>query len=96
MDQLSSSPSPRDPARSAVIKARFQTLGTVASAVLFIASLVVLWHIVSDVGIEGIRSALANANREQLMIAGGFTILSYLLLTFYDVLALKQLGVTMP
>lgn len=96
MDQLSSPPSTRDPARSAVIRSRFQKLGTVASAVLFIASLVVLWHIVSDVGIEGIRSALANANREQLMIAGGFTALSYLLLTFYDVLALKQLGVTMP
>lgn len=93
MDQPSSNASD---VRSAVMRARFQKLGTVASAILFVASLVVLWHIVSDVGIDGIRSALANANRQQLMLAAGFTALSYLFLTFYDVLALRQLQITMP
>jgi uncharacterized membrane protein YbhN (UPF0104 family) len=95
MDQ-SPSPLPETEVRSAVMRARFQKLGTLASAILFVASLVVLWHIVSDVGIEGIRNALANANREQLLIAAGFTALSYLFLTFYDVLALRQLQITMP
>lgn len=95
MDQPPSS-SPPDDVRSAVIRARFQRLGTLASAVLFIASLVVLWHIISDVGLAGIKSALTNANREQLMMAAAFTALSYLFLTFYDVLALRQLQIKMP
>lgn len=95
MDQPSS-PLSQSEVRSAVMRARFHKLGTVASAILFIASLAVLWHIVSDVGLEGIRNALVNANRQQLMMAAGFTALSYLFLTFYDVLALRQLQITMP
>lgn len=95
MDQSSSPLNPSE-VRSAVMRARFHKLGTVASAILFAASLAVLWHIVSDVGIDGIRNALTSANRQQLLMAGGFTALSYLFLTFYDVLALRQLQITMP
>lgn len=75
---------------------RFAWVGTAASLLLFLISLGVLWHIVSDVNTAELRAAFTAATREQLSLALGFTALSYLLLTGYDALALRQLKVPVP
>jgi uncharacterized membrane protein YbhN (UPF0104 family) len=66
-------------------------IGTAASMLLFVASLVVLYEILTTVELAEIQAAFSNASRRQLAMAGVFTVLSYALLTFYDVLALRQL-----
>jgi uncharacterized membrane protein YbhN (UPF0104 family) len=64
--------------------------------VLFAASLVVLWHIVSEVNLAELRAAFAAASAGQLGLALLLTGASYLLLTCYDALALRQLGSDLP
>ncbi len=69
-------------------------IGTALSGLLFAASLVVLYNILSNVEMAEIQAAFSNASRRQLAMAGVFTVISYSLLTFYDVLALRQLRAT--
>jgi len=69
-------------------------LGPLASTVIFGASLVVLWHIISQMEPGQLAGAFANASLRQLGLAAGFTALSYLLLTGYDALALRRLGLS--
>ncbi len=57
---------------------------------------VVLWYIVREIQPGELASAFANASLRQLGLACGFTALSYLLLTGYDSLALKRLGLSIP
>ena len=64
--------------------------------VIFAASLVVLWFIIREIEPGELAGAFANASRRQLGLALGFTALSYLLLTGYDALALKRLGLSIP
>lgn len=71
-------------------------LGTLASLLLFAAAIAVLYRILSDVKVEDVREAFANASRHELALAAGFTAISYTLLTFYDMLALRQLKVQVP
>jgi uncharacterized membrane protein YbhN (UPF0104 family) len=75
---------------------RFAWVGTVASVAIFAASLVVLWHIVSDVDANELRGAVAAAGVRQIGIALLLTMVSYGLLTCYDALALRQLKVHVP
>jgi uncharacterized membrane protein YbhN (UPF0104 family) len=75
---------------------RFAWIGTAASLLLFTASLFVLWHLVSEVEYAEVHAAFTAATARQLGLALGLTALSYLLLTCYDALALRQLGVAMP
>jgi uncharacterized membrane protein YbhN (UPF0104 family) len=75
---------------------RFAWLGTAASAILFGASLVVLWHIISDVDPSELSGAFTAASLRQISLAVLFTALSYMLLTCYDALALRQLGLKIP
>src|SRR3954452_20374736 len=77
-------------------KRSYAWLGTAASLLLFVASMAVLYRILSEVKIEDIRDAYANATRSQLWLAAAFTVLSYSLLTIYDLLALRQLKVVVP
>ncbi|WP_181300788.1 lysylphosphatidylglycerol synthase domain-containing protein [Bosea sp. 124] len=77
-------------------RSRWWWLGPLASIVIFGASLVVLWYIVQEIEPGELAGAFANASLRQLGLAGGFTALSYLLLTGYDALALKRLGLSIP
>src|SRR3954463_15479304 len=70
---------------------RFAWIGTGASILLFGISLVVLWHIVSDVDMAEVRGAFTTASGRQIGLAILFTAVSYSLLTCYDALALRQL-----
>src|SRR5919199_2598342 len=75
---------------------RFAWIGTAASMLLFSASLVVLWHIVSDVDLAELTSAFTAASGRQLGLAVLFTATSYGLLTCYDGIALWQLKFHVP
>jgi uncharacterized membrane protein YbhN (UPF0104 family) len=77
-------------------RSRWWWLGPLASVVIFGASLVVLWFIVKEIEPGELAGAFANASLRQLGLACGFTALSYLLLTGYDALALKRLGLSIP
>jgi uncharacterized membrane protein YbhN (UPF0104 family) len=77
-------------------RSRWWWLGPLASLVIFAASLVVLWHIVREIEPGELGKAFANASLRQIGLALAFTALSYLLLTGYDALALKRLGLSIP
>src|SRR5690606_17540151 len=75
-------------------RSRWWWLGPVASGLIFAASLVVLWYIIQEIEPGELTGAFANASLRQLGLAVAFTALSYLLLTGYDALALKRLGLS--
>ena len=75
---------------------RYAWIGTAASVLLFSASLVVLWHIVSDVDLAELKTAFTTASARQIGLAVLFTAVSYCLLTCYDALALRQLALRVP
>lgn len=66
------------------------------SLLLFGASLVVLWHIVSGIDVNELKSAFTAASLRQIGLAVLFTTLSYSLLTCYDAIALRQLKLQIP
>src|SRR5215218_5476757 len=86
----------RSGGRKPVRHRRFAWIGTAASVLLFSASLVVLWHIVSDVDLAELTGAFTAASGRQLGLAVLFTAASYGLLTCYDAVALWQLKVHVP
>src|SRR5215203_3572313 len=86
----------RSGGRKPVRHRRFAWIGTAASVLLFSASLVVLWHIVSDVDLAELTSAFTAASGRQIGLAVLFTAASYSLLTCYDAVALWQLKVHVP
>ncbi|HEX8664199.1 MAG TPA: lysylphosphatidylglycerol synthase domain-containing protein [Beijerinckiaceae bacterium] len=71
-------------------------IGTGASVAIFAASVFVLWRIGGDVDAAEVKKAFTAASAWQIGAAAGLTALSYLLLTGYDALALRQLGVRIP
>ncbi|MFC1459474.1 lysylphosphatidylglycerol synthase domain-containing protein [Microvirga arabica] len=75
---------------------RFAWIGMAASILLFGASLVVLWHIVSDIDVNELKSAFTAASLRQIGLAVLFTAISYGLLTCYDAIALRQLKLQIP
>jgi hypothetical protein len=75
---------------------RFAWIGTAASVLIFAASLTVLWRIGGEVDAAEVRRAFTAASAGQIGAAAGLTALSYLLLTGYDALALRQLGLNIP
>lgn len=75
---------------------RFAWLGTAASVLIFGVSVAVLWHIGSDVNPAEVTQAFTAASARQVSLAVLFTGLSYLLLTGYDALALRQLRLRVP
>ena len=78
------------------VPGRFAWIGTGASLPLFGVSIFVLWHLVSEVDYAEVKAAFTAATGRQIAFALALTALSYLLLTCYDALALRQLGVAMP
>jgi len=81
-----------DQAAQAARRRRWKRVGGIASALLFAVAVVVLVQIVRGLDFEKVRTALIIADRSQLFAALGLTACSYLLLTCYDALALRQIG----
>lgn len=77
-------------------RSRWWWLGPLASVTIFSASLVVLWFIVREMDPAAIADTFSKTSWRQIGLALGFTALSYLLLTGYDALALKRLGLSIP
>jgi len=75
---------------------RFAWLGTLASVAIFTASAVVLWTMASEVNFAEVQAAFTAASGRQLGLAALLTAVSYLLLTCYDALALRQLKLRVP
>lgn len=71
----------------------FKIIGTVASIVLFAMSLAVLWFIIGELDAQEVKTAFARASGEQIMLALFFTAISYLMLTGFDWVALKEVTV---
>jgi glycosyltransferase 2 family protein len=77
-------------------RSRWWWLGPTASAVIFLASIAVLYVILQEIERDKVLAALADTGREKLGWALAFTVLSYALLTGYDALALRRLGLAIP
>lgn len=71
-------------------KKLLRLLGMVASACLFAVSIAVLYFVIGDLDRNQVRAAFARASREQITLALFFTAVSYLMLTGYDWVALKE------
>ncbi|MGO4704933.1 lysylphosphatidylglycerol synthase domain-containing protein [Microvirga sp. 2MCAF38] len=82
--------------RAGARRRRFAWIGTIASILIFAASVLVLWHVVSDLDAEKLKSAFTAASGRQIGLAVLLTAVSYSLLTCYDALALKQLKLNVP
>jgi glycosyltransferase 2 family protein len=75
---------------------RLKWIGAIASFGLFAISLLVLVFIVKELDADEIRAAFAAASRRQIFLAILFVTLSYTLLTAYDALGFRQLGIKVP
>lgn len=70
----------------------WRVLGGLASAILFTVAIVVLYSILKTMDFDELRAEISNLRLDQLAAALGLTALSYLMLTGYDALALRQIG----
>jgi len=68
-----------------------QRLGAVASIVLFAAAIGVLAMVARELDVEEVKAAYQRTEWRQILLALGLTMVSYLMLTLYDALALRQL-----
>lgn len=71
-------------------------VGTVLSVGLFVVSLAVLAHVVANVSIGDLRAAITNTSVGQFAGAAALAALSYLALTGYDAIAMRQLHRKVP
>ena len=78
------------------LRGRYAWLGTIASLAILAGSLFVLWKLVETVTWAEMHAAFTGASAEQLGFAFLFVGLSYLFLTCYDALALRQLKLKVP
>lgn len=85
---------PLKPKRS--FQGRYAWIGTVASIVIFAVSIGVLWKLAETVTWAEFRAAFTAATPGQIGLAFGFVGISYLFLTCYDALALRQLRISLP
>ncbi|WP_431310978.1 lysylphosphatidylglycerol synthase domain-containing protein [Methylobacterium nigriterrae] len=83
-------------ARKRGIRGRYAWIGTAASIVLFAVSLGVLWKLIQTVTWAELHAAFTAATAGQLGLAFLFVAVSYLFLTGYDALALRQLKIRVP
>ncbi|UMY15995.1 lysylphosphatidylglycerol synthase domain-containing protein [Methylobacterium organophilum] len=86
----------RAAARQGSFRGRYAWIGTVASLVLIAISLFVLWKLSEEITWAELHSAFTSVTGGQLWLAFLFVGVSYLFLTCYDALALKQLRLKMP
>ncbi|MEI2736841.1 MAG: YbhN family protein [Rhodoblastus sp.] len=69
-----------------------RTIGAVLSIGIFILSIFVLARVVAELDIAALRAAIAATSAEQIAAACLLACVSYLALTGYDALALRQIG----
>ncbi len=79
-------------ARALRRKRLFRRVGTIASIVLFIVAIGVLVAIIRDLDVNEVLAAYSATSWRQIAIALALVAASYLLLTFYDALALKAVA----
>ncbi len=72
----------------------WRVLGAILSASLFIFACITLYEIVQKLDFDELKAGYAALSKEQVLLAAGLTCLSYLMLTGYDALALRQIGAT--
>ncbi|WP_082528553.1 lysylphosphatidylglycerol synthase domain-containing protein [Methylobacterium sp. Leaf466] len=75
---------------------RYAWLGTAASIGIFAASIFVVWKLAQTVTWAELHAAFTAATPGQLGLAFLFVAISYLFLTCYDALALRQLQLKVP
>jgi glycosyltransferase 2 family protein len=84
------------PSRRAAVVSRWRWVGTSISVLLFAASMVVLYEILSAVKLADVRAAFDGKALDKLALAWLLTMVSYTLLTGYDALALRQVRARIP
>ena len=70
----------------------WQVLGSVLSIGLFSFASYTLYTIIQKLNMDELRASFTALSTRQMVWAGGLTILSYLMLTFYDALALREIN----
>jgi hypothetical protein len=70
----------------------FTRIGYVLSLGIFVAAVIVLYHILRNINPRALLTALKATNPRTLVIAGGFVAGGYVTLTFYDLFALRTIG----
>jgi hypothetical protein len=70
----------------------FTRIGYVLSLAIFIAAVIVLYHILRDINPRALLTALKATAPRPLLIAGCFVAGGYLTLTCYDLFALRTIG----
>lgn len=73
-------------------KRLMQRIGAIASVVLFAAAVIVLVLVIRDLDFDKVMATFYATSRWQIFAALGLTVLSYLMLTGYDALALRQIA----
>lgn len=73
-----------------------RTIGIVVIVGIMVLALTALHALTTEVKLQDVRSALAAIPDGRIALAIGFTVLSYLALTIYDVLALRIIGRPLP
>jgi uncharacterized membrane protein YbhN (UPF0104 family) len=92
-------PATGEPPRALARTRRGQSWSRVATAIsiaLFGVAIAVLWNTLSGIDLYAVRDALGLVPSQSIALALAFTLMSYLLLTGYDALALRQLRVDIP
>ncbi len=74
----------------------WRRIGMALSLVILALSVFVLARTISDLNLSELRAAIAATSLEQILAACFFTMLSYLALTGYDAVALRQLRISVP
>ncbi len=77
---------------SSASQRRWRLVGAIASFALFAVALVVLWLILRDLEAADVKAAFAAASGRQIALAILCVSFSYLMLTGYDAIGLRQLG----
>ncbi len=73
-------------------KIPFSRIGFVLSLCIFVAAVIVLYHILRDINPRALLAALKATDPRTLVIAGCFVAGGYVTLTFYDLFALRTIG----
>ncbi|MDB5649504.1 MAG: integral rane protein-like protein [Hyphomicrobiales bacterium] len=74
----------------------WRRIGTGLSVAILVLSVFVLTRTLTSVNWGELRSAIAATSAEQIALASVFTAFSYIVLTGYDALALRQLKISVP
>lgn len=77
-------------------RSRWSWLGVAASVLIFVASAFVLWRTAHSISLADVIAALGRTPADLLWLALLLTAVSYVLLTGYDFLALRQMRLKIP